>query len=314
MSSRVGEVLLRAKLVDELQVRSAMAKQNQWGGRLAKHIVEMGFAEEGAVADALAKACGLQRINLGMMPKDPSALAKVEVAFAEEKGVFPYALRDNGKTLWVAMADPCDIEVADTIAARCGCRVRTSVAGEREIVASIYRHYKNQMPPGSQGSVSRRPTPNADLEPMDVTDMQGNGLDVPASRPTPAPFPAYASPPAPAAFPVPRAPTPAAVAGARKPTPHPWDPQPRASPTGSFPSPAAAPSAAMPVPAASPARPELPAEVAAAVPPAVAAYLSGLHADLEKTSKVLRGLIELCVSKRIFSNEEIKGVIARLAR
>ncbi|MGI5862096.1 MAG: hypothetical protein ACOX6T_08555 [Myxococcales bacterium] len=403
MSSRVGELLLKAKLVDELQVRSAVAKQNQWGGRLAKHIVEMGFAEEGAVADALAKACGLQRVNLAMMPKDPAALSKIDAAFAEEKGVFPYALRDNGKTLWVAMAEPCDIEIVDIIAARSGCRVRAAVAGEHEVIASIYRHYKNQTPPAAlMGATSFRPTPSEALEPMDVTDLQGNDLDVPASRSAPAPFPAYAPPPPrvptpspfpasappapraktpspfpayappaaaaspfpayappasapapfppyappaaapssspahaspatgpspfpphavpaspvppPAAFPGPHAAAPAASAPPRRPTPQPWDPQPRASPTASYASPATAASTLTPVSPPPSARPELPADVAAAVPPAVAAYLSGLHADLEKTSKVLRGLIELCVSKRVFSNEEIKGVIARLAR
>jgi hypothetical protein len=304
MSSRVAEILLKTKLVDELQVRSALAKQGQWGGRLGRHIVEMGFAPETAIVDALAKACGLQRVELGAMPRDAVALTKIDARIAEEQAVFPYALRDNGKTLWVAMADPCDIGVVDSIAARCGCRVRTSVAGEREILTAIYRHYKNQAPPASlMGGNSRAPAPAPDEGPMDIVDMQGLDLDVPASRPTPA---AFAAPVRGAV----RAPTPRPFPAAPPRAPNPWADAPSqafAEPAAAYPPPAAAPASAPPPRTPTPAhgmRVELPA--------AVAEYLRSLHADLEKTSKVLRGLIELCVERQVFSGDEIKAVIARL--
>ncbi|MGC4114431.1 MAG: hypothetical protein QM765_07430 [Myxococcales bacterium] len=138
---------MKAGLVDELQVRSAAARQAQWGGRLGKHVAEMGFARDETVASALAAALGLQRIELDKFPRDPAALAKVGLETAEGKGVFPYAFRDNGKSLWLAMADPTDLGTVDEIAARSGCRVRIAVAGEKEIAAAIWRHYKNQEPP-----------------------------------------------------------------------------------------------------------------------------------------------------------------------
>lgn len=147
---------MKAGLVDELQVRSASARQAQWGGRLGKHVQEMGFARDDAVASALAAALGLQRIELEKFPRDPAALAKVDLQVAEQKGVFPYAYRDNGKALWLAMADPTDLATVDDIAARTGCRVRIAVAGEREIVGAIWRHYRNQEPPAeaSKGGAS----------------------------------------------------------------------------------------------------------------------------------------------------------------
>jgi hypothetical protein len=84
-------------------------------------------------------------------------------------------------------------------------------------------------------------------------------------------------------------------------------PTPRA-----FPSPAGWQAQPIPTPAGP--RAELPPEVLASLTPAVAEYLGGLHADLEKTSLVLRGLIELCVEKRFFGNDEIRAVLARLGR
>jgi hypothetical protein len=269
--SRVADILIKAQLLDNLQARSAMARQAQWGGRLSKHIVELGFAEEDAISEALARALGLQRVDLGAIARDPGALAKVDVKTAEEKGVFPYALRDNGKTLYVAMADPSDLEVVDFVAARSGCRVRPAVAGEREILVAIYRHYRNQVPPASLlGLDDRRPSAGQ-LGAMDLSDATG----VPrAVTQTPAMAVRPASPP-------PRPPTPARV------------------------SPSVSPNTAS-------LRLELPADVIATLPPAVSDYLLRLNADLEKTTRVLRGLIEVCVAKQLFSSDEIRTAIARV--
>lgn len=145
--ARVGDILVKAGLVDELQVRSAVARQAQWGGRLGRHVMDLGFAREDAVAGALAAALGLQRIDLDRFPRDAAALSRVDLQTAEEKGVYPYAYRENGKALWLAMADPTDLTTVDEIAARSGCRVRIAVAGEKEITTAIWRHYKNQEPP-----------------------------------------------------------------------------------------------------------------------------------------------------------------------
>lgn len=168
---RVGELLRKAGLLDELQLRSAITRQTQWGGRLAKHVEEMGFAREDQIVDALASSLGLSKIQLGMLVRDPGAIGKVEVELAQEKGIFPYALRDNGKTLWIAMADPTDLETVDLLATRTGCRVRTVVAGENDILAAIARHYRSQEPvanlppPPSASLVHAPPNPTGtDLE------------------------------------------------------------------------------------------------------------------------------------------------------
>lgn len=264
--SRVADILLKARLLDELQVRSARARQAEWGGRFAKHVVELGFADDAAIADALARGLGLPRVDLGALPRDPAALAKVDVKTAEEKGVFPFALRDNGKSLQLAMADPSDLDVVDFVAARSGCRIRPAVAGEREILVAIYQRYRNQAPPPSLvGADSRRPTAtqlgalsSVHLDPA----PQLLGLAAPSS-PAPRPGPALRPPPA-------------------------------SDPQGT--------------------RDQGPTDDMTELPPAVAAHLQRLSADLERTTRVLRGLIELCVQKKIFTNEEVRIAVSRLTR
>jgi hypothetical protein len=140
--SRVAEILVKAKLVDELQMRAAQASHDQWGGRLGKVVVDMGFTTDDAVADALAKALFLRRHPLGNLPRDPTALAKIDADYADRNAVFPAGMRDNGKTLLLAMADPTDLQVVDEVAMKARCRVITVVAGEREIEAAILRNYR----------------------------------------------------------------------------------------------------------------------------------------------------------------------------
>src|SRR5262245_36450527 len=103
--SRVGDFLLKAGIIDELQLRSARAQHAQWGGRLGKLSSEMGLADSDAIADAIAQAMKLPREQIGSA-RDPGALAKLDAVFCEENGVFPVRLDNNGKSLVLAMADP----------------------------------------------------------------------------------------------------------------------------------------------------------------------------------------------------------------
>src|SRR5512146_1222965 len=146
MRSRIGEILVKAGVIDDLQLRSAMAQYDQWGGRLGKLVADMGLADEEAVADAIAKAMQMQRVQLGHINKDPGALAKLDVHLAEEYGVFPVSFRENTKSLTLAMADPTDLELLDTLAAKTRARIQPVVAGESEIQNAILRYYKNQEP------------------------------------------------------------------------------------------------------------------------------------------------------------------------
>jgi hypothetical protein len=143
--NRIGEILVKARVIDEMQLRSALAQHDQWGGRLSRIITDMGLAREDTLTEAIAQGLGMQRVQLGTA-KDPGALAKLDVGLAEQKGVFPVSLRDNGKTLVLAMADPTDLQTIDQVAARSRTRVVPVVAGDREIQNAILRHYRNQDP------------------------------------------------------------------------------------------------------------------------------------------------------------------------
>jgi hypothetical protein len=150
---RWSEVLMKAGLVDELQIRSATAKVGKWGGRLPRVLAEMGAADEDQMTEVLAKSLGVQMVHLGGVQKDPNALKALGAPFCEEHLVFPVSLRDRKLTL--AMADPTEMQVTDEAASRARARVYVVMASESQIRVAIARHFHNQelqLPP------VRRPT------------------------------------------------------------------------------------------------------------------------------------------------------------
>lgn len=142
--NRIGEILVRAQVLDELQLRSAMAQVDQWGGRVSRMVVEMGLTSEDAVVQAIAQGMNMQRVHLGNLGRDAVVLGKLDAGLCEDKGIFPVSVRDNGKTLVLAMADPTDLETVDKVSSLTRMRVAVVVAGDREIERAIRRLYRNQ--------------------------------------------------------------------------------------------------------------------------------------------------------------------------
>ena len=58
---RIGDMLVKARLIDEMQLSSALAHQKKWGGRLGDVLIELGFLDEMMLWKGLSKQLGLTR-------------------------------------------------------------------------------------------------------------------------------------------------------------------------------------------------------------------------------------------------------------
>lgn len=154
--ARLKDLLLKARVVDEFQMRAAMGRLEQWGGRLTGVIVDMGFCDDETMVKALAQVTRLPTMHLGMVQRDAAVLAKLSVEFCQEHGVFPVSVQNRVAT--VAFSDPTEIDTADAIASKLGARVQVVIASENEIRAAIARHYRGQVLPAAR---SRTPSTEA---------------------------------------------------------------------------------------------------------------------------------------------------------
>jgi hypothetical protein len=112
----------------------------------------------------------------------PHVKAKISSQMARDFSVLPLQLRDDGKTLVVAMSDPLNVRMLDELRAVTKCRIVPNVAGRSSIARAFSRIYEE----------------NAELEDADtnfkVVDSHGrtvvrNMKDSPAAQPAPAPAP-----------------------------------------------------------------------------------------------------------------------------
>ncbi len=141
---KLGELLLAAGLLDEFQLKSALADQGMWGGRLGSIIIKKGFVSEKDMLSVIEKQYGLSVISLDALEKPSDEVLKMVGAEAARKfGIFPVGL--EGKTLLIAIADPTDLKLLDDITFKLGMRVKPLLALESEILRAISVHYEGNV-------------------------------------------------------------------------------------------------------------------------------------------------------------------------
>src|SRR5919197_687658 len=139
---KLGELLVRANLLQESQLRSALAEQQKWGGRLGDILGRMSLFTEDLLVRALSKQMGVPAVNLEVMAEIPDHVrAKIPAKLARELQVVPVQLKEDGRTLIIAMAEPQNLDHVDLIRARTGCRIMVQLAGRTAIARAISRFY-----------------------------------------------------------------------------------------------------------------------------------------------------------------------------
>jgi hypothetical protein len=186
MRIKIGDLLVKAGVITELQLKAALAEQQQWGGKLGDILVRMEFLTEEVLVRALSKQTGIPRADLtGDGHKD--ALALIPAENAEEFGVVPLVLKDEGRALAVAMSDPLNIHVTDHLRSLTGARIEAQLAGASAIRNAISRWYRGEELLGETGEHSS----------LKIVDNSGQSVVTSSSpRPskTPPPPPQNAGP------------------------------------------------------------------------------------------------------------------------
>jgi hypothetical protein len=151
-SIRLGDLLVKAKVISESQLKAALAEQQKWGGKLGELLVRMNFLTEDMLVKALSKQMNVPAVNLEAIESiPPHVRAKVPGDVARDLVALPLQLRDEGKTLLVAMAEPQNLKHLDTLRSVSRCRIQPQLAGRQAIAKSFSRFYDGEAEMGSDG-------------------------------------------------------------------------------------------------------------------------------------------------------------------
>lgn len=139
---KLGELLVRANVLQEPQLQAALAEQQRWGGKLGEILIRMGLLSEDLLAKALSRQLGLPIANLDAIESlPPAARRKIPPQTVRDMGVLPLQLKDEGRTLLVAMTDPLNLQIQDDLRALTRCRVQVQIASRSALKRAFSRFY-----------------------------------------------------------------------------------------------------------------------------------------------------------------------------
>src|SRR5438093_8725038 len=139
MAVKLGDLLLKAKLVTTEQVDAALKSQREEGGKLGEALVRIGAVAENDITEMLSQQFGVPSIDLSHFEIDPSVIKIVPGEVARKYGVLP--VNKTGATLTIAMGDPTNVFAMDDIKFMTGYNVEPVVASEMALRKAIDRHY-----------------------------------------------------------------------------------------------------------------------------------------------------------------------------
>ena len=137
--NRLGELLVRNKLIDQQQLTKALEEQKASGGRLGASMVKLGFLKEEDLAAFLSRQYGVPSINLSEFEIDESVIKLVPSEVVQKYQLIP--INRAGSTLIVAMSDPSNIFAIDDIKFMTGYNVEVVVSAENSIKSAIDKYY-----------------------------------------------------------------------------------------------------------------------------------------------------------------------------
>lgn len=135
----LGDMLIAANLIDEVQMQIALAEQKQTGQRFGSTLVELKFIDENVLAAFLSKQIDVPCISLLHVDIPKKVLRKVPRSVALECRAVP--VRIEGDRLEVAMVDPTDVETLERLENAAGMPVTPLIAPESSLRVMIERIY-----------------------------------------------------------------------------------------------------------------------------------------------------------------------------
>ena len=139
MSVRLGELLTKAGLISQEQLKESLRVQKETGGKLGETLIKLGFVSEEDITECLSQQFGVPSINLAHFEIDPSVIKLIPADVARKYNILP--VNKTGATITIAMADPTNVFAMDDIKFMTGYNVEPVVASELGIKAAIDNYY-----------------------------------------------------------------------------------------------------------------------------------------------------------------------------
>src|SRR5512132_3640111 len=139
MSQRLGDLLVKEKVITPEQLEQAAKVQKDTACRLGSALVRLGFLSEEDVTNFLSRQYGVPAINLSYFEIDPAVVKLIPFETARRYQILP--LSRVGASLTIAMVDPTNVFAMDDIKFMTGFNIEPVVASETAIMEAVEKAY-----------------------------------------------------------------------------------------------------------------------------------------------------------------------------
>ena len=139
MAIKLGEMLIKARLITQEQLTKALEHQKINGGKIGYNLVKLGIVKEDDITQLLSQQYGVPAINLHSVQIDEAVIKLIPSEVAQKYLIMP--ISRTGATLTIAMVDPTNVFAMDDIKFMTGYNVEPVVASEMAIKEAIDKYY-----------------------------------------------------------------------------------------------------------------------------------------------------------------------------
>jgi type IV pilus assembly protein PilB len=140
-SSMVGELLIRAGIIDSFGLARALEIQSKGNVSLGRALADLGLADENAVSAAIAQGLQLECLGTELPEIAPELDSLLPMKFCQKHFVVPLGLKGN--SLRLGMADPLDYPTIQDVMFRTSKGVIAVVASQTAVLTLLSRSHSD---------------------------------------------------------------------------------------------------------------------------------------------------------------------------
>ncbi|HPN88456.1 MAG TPA: hypothetical protein PLH56_03880 [Candidatus Omnitrophota bacterium] len=136
----IGQLLIEHGVITREQLDMALEHQKERKKLIGEVLVELNFATEQDIVQALTSQYGMPYLPLAQYEIDPTVLLLIPESICRQYCLIP--IDKIGKSLTLAMANPLNARAIEEVERQTGCLIQTFVSTSTEVLQAIDKYYK----------------------------------------------------------------------------------------------------------------------------------------------------------------------------
>ena len=139
IKQRLGEILVKQGVLTEEMLEKILNDQKKTNLKIGQFLIRQGILQEKQIIDLLCEQLNLQKYQINKFPLDLNLVRYIPIEFAQKNQVVPLKLQGN--LLTVAVVDPLETKIFDSIERLTNMEVEPVICSEMEInqlISSMY--------------------------------------------------------------------------------------------------------------------------------------------------------------------------------